>query len=436
MDMDLSELRLRLLRRRRYGTPLPPGKMGEPWWWMPRSNRDAVRLLTSQGVLKRLGALVGGLIVLSLAWGFLHQPPPLASIGPVNQLSSAFGPITFRAPIGWLIAGGNNGLTGAPLVLFAPQADQTRAPVTISFLVVDVTPNYNQTMASPSPISAASVPSGTAGGASASSGAGSSSGATGAPSAGPQASTNNNLLYNPRTLLDTIIASYLPSAGRGPYCTTDLTYGVAVGQTNVLPPATQITWLETRPLGYTVVPGSTTDVGACGKNSTPKVVHGPFPTYSPAPSLSPLPSPSLSPTAAASDSVSAAPAPASGKPATEPGKTPATSPSPPPLAAPSPTAKATVYVPNPSAGATVNVPNSSAAASAAASASAASAASAEGTPMVAIQWFAMPNSGVFHTQTSRSMLVVTLMYPANLSKQDITNILTVYDTVVGSITPS
>jgi len=420
--MQISELKRRLLRRSRYGTPIAPGLMGEPWWWIPRSNRDALRLLTSPGILKRLGAIVGAVVIFSLLWGFLHQPPPTPPIGPVNQASSNFGPIVFRAPIGWLIVASDDTMTTQPLVLFAPQADPNRAPVTISFLSVNVTPNYQQIIA------AASIepPSSSA--------------------PGDSASLAPDSIRNPRTLLSAVIASYLPRAGRGPYCTTDLTYGVATSQTGVLPVATQITWLETRPLGYQVQPGNTENLGPCTAASSPKIVHGPFPTYSLIPTLAPasLPpapipttgaSPAISPVTSASAGTSSSPK-ASGSNHPTPLTSAGGSLPPAPSAVPA-TAAPTVATTAPPVSAPASVaPASSPTLGASAAAGASASAATEGAPMVAIQWFALPDRGVFKSSASQSMLVITLMYPADLSSDDIANLIKVYNTVVSSIAPS
>jgi len=61
--------------------------------------------------------------------------------------------------------------------------------------------------------------------------------------------------------------------------------------------------------------------------------------------------------------------------------------------------------------------------------------SSEPTPMVAIQWFAMPNIGVFHGQDSQKILVVTLMYPADIEATDIDALRTIFDQVTNSIAP-
>ena len=319
----------------RYGTPLAPGKLGEPWWWVPRSNADAWRLLKSLRFLKRVGAVVGAVVILSLVWGLLHLPAATPPIGPINTVPSVFGPIAFRSPIGWTVAGGGGDLTTQPLVLFAPQADPARAPATISFLVVDVTQNVTALTADPSA----------------------------------------SLGTNPRTFLSAVIDSYLPSAGRGSYCTTDLTYGASDSGAVVVPVATQITWLETRPLGYLVIPGPSKNLGPCTAGSVPQIVHGPFPTATVAP-----------PTSAPSGAASAAAASASASPS--------------------------------------------------AASSASGSAPAEATPMVAIQWFALPAGGVFRSENTQKMLVVSLMYPANLVSADITSLTTIFDTVVGSIAPA
>ena len=171
----------------RYGTPLAPGKIGEPWWWVPKSNADAVRLVQSHRFLKRLGAVFGVFLSLVLVWTVANLPAPTPPIGPINDAPSKFGPISFRAPVGWTVAcGGDPEFMTQPLILFAPQSDPGRAPATISFLVVDITGRLND-LASAAP----SEPAGA----------------------------------NPRSFLDVVIGSYLPKAGRGPYCTIDLTYG-------------------------------------------------------------------------------------------------------------------------------------------------------------------------------------------------------------------
>jgi hypothetical protein len=473
----------------RYGTPLAPGKLGEPWWWVPRGNADAWRLVSSVRFLKRAGAAVGVLVIVGLIWGLLHLPPATPPIGPMNTTASNFGPISFRAPIGWTMAGGGGDLTTQPLVLFAPQGDVSRAPATISFLVVDVTANVTILTAQPS-----SQPS-------------------------------SQIGSNPRTFLDAVIESYLPSAGRGPYCTTDLTYGTVDVGTGLVPVATQITWLETRPLGYLIIPGTSTNLGPCNAHTVTKIVHGPFPTgaatssagataagATPSTTISVASSASPPPDAAAAyqtlrtdtnnqvtavlAAMSAAksdteldaalknyialmeafktglakitfPVSAAGDVGallaaantletdlTLMAKTPSAkwtaamksaygadatalstaenalradlgigaTASPTPAPTPSPTPKPT--------------PAPTAAPSAGGSAASPSSTSAEAAAMVAIQWFALPTGGIFRSENTQKMLVVTFMYPADLSSSDISALTTVFDTVVGSISPS
>lgn len=211
----------RILRRgSRYGTPPAPAHMGEPWFVPPRSNSEAIALLRSGPVLKRIGAVIGGILIIALVYGFVSAPPPPPPIGPVNDVTTAFGPIGFRSPIGWVVSPGTETLD-KPLSLFGPQADIGRAPVTINFLAVDVTDTYGRFV--------------------------------GDESTGGR---------NPADVLDSVLSSYIGNIGRGRYCTLDTGFGSG-SESGVQSPAVRVVWLDNYELGSLKDAGKTTNTGAC-----------------------------------------------------------------------------------------------------------------------------------------------------------------------------
>jgi hypothetical protein len=362
--MDLIAL---VTRKKRYGTPPPPGRMGTPWWWIPSGTADARKMVTAPRFYKRAAVGSLGFLVLIIALVIVNLPPPLPPIGPVNQLSSNFGTISLRSPLGWSIAGFNQTLA-TPIIFFAPQADPDVPPITITLAQVDVSAAYSR-------------------------------------------ETSLNPSADPRTLLYNVVNDYASGVGLGNYCTLDLTYNIAASITNQVPPALEIHWLETRPYGWQAQAGSNTNKGACDKNNdkitTVTLTPPPSgaapppatPTSLPA-AVTPGPVTSVNPPAAAWCGIFTA-CPGEGA---NPAATPAASLSfaPLPTLLPYATPQKIDY---------------------------------KGTSMVAEQWFALPSFSGFQDVATQKMLIITLMYPANLASGDIANIKSVYDTMVASVGP-
>ena len=366
--MDLIAL---VTRKKRYGTPPPPGHMNTPWWWIPTGTADVKKMVTAPRFYKRAAVGSLGFLVLIIALVIINLPPSLPPIGPVNQLSSNFGPVSLRSPLGWSISGFNQTLA-TPIVFFAPQEDPETPPITITLAQVDVSVAYNR-------------------------------------------ETALNPSADPRTLLYNVVNDYLAGVGLGNYCTLDLTYNIAASITNQVPPSLEIHWLETRPYGWQAQAGANTNKGVCNKNNDkittvsltppPSGAAPPPATPTPKPTKPATPSPvvSVTPTIPAWCGIFTA-CPQGPVGTANPAASPEASFSFPPLPTllPYATPQKIDY---------------------------------KGTAMASEQWFALPSFSGFQDVATQKMLIITLMYPANLTADEIKNIKSVYDTIVASVGP-
>jgi len=358
-------------RKKRYGTPPPPGHMSTPWWWIPSGGADTKKMVTAPRFYKRAAVGSLGVLLLIIALVVINLPPPLPAIGPVNQLASDFGPVSLRSPLGWSLFGFNQTLT-TPIIFFAPQEDADVPPTTITLAEVDVSAAYNR-------------------------------------------ETALNPSADPRTLLYNVVNDYLAGVGLGNYCSLDLTYNVASAITNQVPPALEIHWLETRPYGWQAQAGVNTNKGVCNKNNdkittvtlTPPPSGAAPPPVTPTPkataSATPSPAGSVGSTASAWCGIFTA-CPQGPLGTANPAASPAASFSfaPLPTLLPYSTPQKIDY---------------------------------KGAGMASEQWFALPAFSGFQDVATQKMLIITLMYPANLTAADIQNIKSVYDTMVASVGP-
>lgn len=217
--------------RKRYGTPLPPGRRRRRIL-VPRNGaelRSAAR--RPRNLVRAAGSFVGAIALVGVAVFVTSPAPPPTFDRPVDSYV-AMGAFRTRSLADWKVTPGGIDLA-RPWTLYAPQNDPAARPTTVTFSGVDATAIYTgmaETIEKGGQIDAADV-------------------AT---------------LPNAERILAALVRRWAAEIGRGSYCTNPTSY-TASADGGIGGPAIEVVWLAPAAAASPIA-GLSTDRGQCPAN--------------------------------------------------------------------------------------------------------------------------------------------------------------------------